>query len=65
MLNTIKYELHIHHKGKPDEIAQYRLSQAAINDGRESMSRTDVHGYEVIDLATNICIAYDGKWWEN
>lgn len=65
MLKKIKYELHIHRKGQSDEIAQYRLSQAAINDGREAMNRKDVIGYEVIDLATNICIAYDGKWWEN
>lgn len=65
MLKKIKYELHIHRKGKPDEIAQYRLSQAAMNDGREAMSLDGVIGYEVIDLATNICIAYDGKWWEN
>lgn len=65
MLKKIKYELHIHRKGKSDEIAQYRLSQAAMNDGREAMSLDGVRGYEVIDLATNICIAYDGKWLEN
>jgi hypothetical protein len=65
MLNTIKYELHIHKTDNTHEVFQYRLSQAAINDGRELMERRDVKGYEVVDLKTNICIAYDGKWWEN
>ena len=65
MLKKIKYELHILRKGQSDEIAQYRLLRAAMNDGREAMSRRDVVGYEVIDLETNVCIAYDGKWWEN
>ena len=65
MLKKIKYELHILRKGQSDEIAQYRLLRAAMNDGREAMSRRDVVGYEVIDLETNVCIAYDGKWWES
>lgn len=65
MLNAIKYELHTYHTDGTENVRQYRLSQAAINDGRTAMADEGVKGYEVVDLNTNVCIAYDGKWWIN
>ena len=65
MLNTIKYELHLYHTDGTETVHQYRLSQAAINDGREAMARRDIKGYEVIDINSQTCVSYDGKWWDN